>query len=216
MDKTQAQTALKQVLENSSKRNFKQTIDLIINLKGLDLKKQENKIDTYAQLHFPRGKKVKICGLVGPELQDSAKSNFDAIVNVDEFPKYNKNKIKLLAKNCSFFVAQATIMPKVATTFGKILGPRGKMPNPKAGCVVPPNANLQPLAEKLQKTLRIKIDSQPLFQTYVGMQDSPQDQVIDNIMTIYNAVIHALPNEHHNIKDVYLKLTMGVSIKITK
>ena len=210
MEKEKIQKTLKIIRDNSTKRNFKQTIDLIINLMGLDLKKQDNRVDTFAQLHYPRGKKIKICGLVGPELLESAKSNFDTVISVDDFSKYaDKKKLKKLAKEHTFFVAQANIMPKVATTFGRSLGPLGKMPNPKAGCVVPPNANLQPLVEKLQKTVKIKIETNPLFQTYVGQEDTPDNELIDNILAIYNTLMHSLPGEVHNIKNVYLKLTMG-------
>lgn len=215
MEKKQVQEALKVIKDNSTKRNFKQTIDLIINLKGLDLKKQDNKVDVYAQLHFDRGKRAKICGLVGPELLESAKNTFDTVITVDDFSKYqNKRAMKKLSKEHSFFVAQANVMPKVATTFGRVLGPHGKMPNPKAGCVVPPNANLAPLAEKLQKTVRIRIDTSPVFQTYVGVEDMEDDKIVDNVLTIYNTLLHSLPNEDHNIKSIYLKLTMGKAYRI--
>ena len=88
------------------------------------------------------------------------------------------------------------------------------MPNPKAGCVVPPNANLAALVERLKKTVRIKIDASPIYQVRVGIEDSKDDEIIDNIMTIYNTLVHALPNDVHNFKNAYLKTTMGVAYKI--
>ena len=215
MDKAQVQKTLKLVKENSPKRNFKQTVDFIINLKDIDLKRQDNRVDVFAQLHFNRGKKIKVCGLVGPEMLEQAKKTFDSAISVDEFSKYNNKKaIKKLASEFDFFVAQANIMPQVATVFGRALGPRGKMPNPKAGCVVPPNANLKPVYEKLQKTVKIKIETNPLLQTYVGKEDGDEAQVVDNILTIYNSLVHALPNDKHNIKDGYLKFSMGKPFKI--
>lgn len=215
MDKSKLQKAIKLVRENSNKRNFKQSIDLIINLKSIDLKKQDNRVDTYAQLHFEHGKKAKICGLVGPELLESAKSNFDTVISVADFSKHtDKKALKKLAKEHDFFVAQANVMPQVATSFGRSLGPRGKMPNPKAGCVVPPNANLQPLVEKLNKTIRIKIETNPIFQTGVGSEDMEDSHIIDNIMTIHTALAHALPSDVHNIRNVFIKLTMGKAIKV--
>jgi large subunit ribosomal protein L1 len=53
------------------------------------------------------------------------------------------------------------------------------MPNPKAGCVVPPNANLAPLVEKLKKTVRIKLDASPIYQTFVGTEDLEDEKIAD-------------------------------------
>ncbi|MBD3163589.1 50S ribosomal protein L1 [Candidatus Woesearchaeota archaeon] len=215
MDKTEVEKTLKLAKDSSNKRNFNQTVDLIINLKDIDLKKQDNRVNIFSQLHFDRGKRVKICGLLAPELMEQGREAFDNTISADDFPKYaEKKKIKKLARENDFFVAQANIMPKVAGAFGKTLGPRGKMPNPKAGCVVPPNANLKALAEKLQKTLNIRVDTSPVFQTFVGKEDTEENKVVDNVVTIYNALAHALPNDVHNIKDAYLKLTMGKPFKI--
>jgi large subunit ribosomal protein L1 len=214
MDKAQLQKALKYAKENSTKRNFKQSVDLIINLKDIDLKKQDNRVDVFSLLHFERGKKLKICGLVGPELKAQSEKAFDTTVVVDDFSKYKGKELKVLAKSHDFFVAQANIMPQVASAFGRVLGPRGKMPNPKAGCVVPPNANLDALSEKLQKTLRIKVETSPLFQATIGKEDTDDAQLVDNAMTIYNSLVHALPNDKHNVKDIYVKLTMGKAFKL--
>jgi large subunit ribosomal protein L1 len=215
MEKETIKNTLIALRESAPKRNFKQTIDLIINLKDLDLKKPDNKVDTFVQLHFDRGKKVKVCGLVAAELLASAKSNLDMFILSDDFQKYNdKKKLKKLAEEHSFFIAQANIMPQVASVFGKVLGSRGKMPNPKAGCVVPPNANLGPLVEKLRKTIRIKVDTAPLYQVAVGTEDSKDDEIADNVQVIYSAMMHALPNEIHNIKNAYLKFTMSKALKI--
>lgn len=215
MDKNEVIETLKRVKETSPKRNFKQSIDLIINLKGLVLKKQENQLDLFVPLHYSSGKKISICALIGPELESQAKDTFDEFILADDFVKYkDKKEIKKLARKHDFFVAQATIMPKVAATFGRVFGPVGKMPNPKIGCVVPPNANLKPLYGGLQKTQRLMTKNNPIIQCSVGKEDSNEEEVIDNVLTIYSSVLHALPNEKHNIKNVYLKLTMSKAVKV--
>ena len=218
MDKNEILETLQTVKNTSPKRNFKQSYDLIITFKGLDLKKTENQVDLFIQLPHPRGRKIKVCALVGPELKDPAKESCDFVVPSDEFDKYIKDKkiTKKLAQEYDFFIAQANIMPKVAAAFGRILGPKSKMPNPKAGCVVPPNANLKPLVEKLQSTARVAVKTGPLFQCRIGTEDSKDEDIADNIMIIYNSLVHALPNEHHNIKNIMLKKTMGPALKIGK
>lgn len=217
MEKKEILETLKLVKENSKKRNFKQSYDLIINLKDIDLKNPQHQVNLFVPLHYSRGKNVKVCALVGPELLSQAKSVCDDVIDVDNFKKYaNKKEAKKLANNFDFFIAQATIMPKVATIFGKVFGPRGKMPNPKAGCVVPPNANLKPLYEKLQKTIKINTKNDPIIQCSVGKEGMKEEEIADNILTIYNSLIHALPNEEQNIKSVYLKLTMDKAFKVGK
>ena len=215
MDKEQFQAALTKAKDISEKRNFKQSYDLIINLKGIDLKKQEHQIDTFITLPHSRGKKVKVCALVGPELAEQAKNICDFIILSDNFEKYkDKKEVKKIANSFDFFIAQANIMPKVATVFGRVFGPRGKMPNPKAGNVVAPNANLKPLYEKLQHTIRANTKTAPLIQCSIGIEDMNVSNVAENALTIYNSILHLLPNEKHNIKDIYVKLTMGKPVKI--
>jgi len=215
MEKEQIQAALSKAKDISEKRNFKQSYDLIINLRGIDLKKQEHQIDVFVTLPHSRGKKVKVCALVGPELEEHAKGIFDFTIMSDNFQKYkDKKDIKKVANGFDFFIAQANIMPKVATVFGRVFGPRGKMPNPKSGSVVPPNANLKPLYEKLQKTVRAINKTAPLIQCPIGTEDMDIKDVAENALTVYSSLLQVLPNEKHNIKDIYIKLTMGKPVKV--
>lgn len=215
MDKEQIQAAIAKAKDISGKRNFKQSFDLIINLKGLDVKKQEHQVDTFITLPHVRGKKVKVCALVAAELESQAKNVCDSAILSDNFEKYkDKKEIKKLANSFDFFIAQANIMPKVATAFGRVFGPRGKMPNPKSGAVVAPNANLKPLYEKFQRTVRATTKSAPLIQCAIGTEDMNQNDIAENALTVYSSLLQVLPNEKHNIKDIYIKLTMGKPVKV--
>ena len=203
-------------LKSSDKRNFKQTVDLIFNLKGLDLKKPEHQIEFFLEMHKFKGKKTKICALVGAELTDQAKSVMDGFVPQQDFEKYQNDKrlAKKLASDYDFFIGQATIMPKIATAFGRVLGPKGKMPNPKAGCIVPPNANLKVVYDKLQNTVKISGKKAPIMQTIVGNEESSAEDLEENIKYVYNNVVHHMPQGMNNIKSVYVKYTMGKPIRI--
>ncbi len=216
MDKKTILEAIKKIKDNSQKRNFKQTYDLIINLKNLNLKKPEEQVDTFAQLHFSKGKPVRLCALIGPELKDEASKNCKTVIDAADFDAYakDKKKVKKLAEEHDYFIAQATVMPKVAAAFGRVLGPRGKMPNPKVGCVVPPKTNLKVLAEKLQNTVRLSAKTTQLIHCVAGSEEMKDEEVADNVLTIYNHLIHSLPSEKQNIKSVFLKLTMGKPEKL--
>jgi large subunit ribosomal protein L1 len=207
---------LKELKEASPKRKFPQTYELIINLKDLDLKKPDQQVDFFANLHHSKGKPVKVAALVGPELIKQAKEECDSAFAVDEFDTVAKDKkvLKKIASEHDYFIAQATVMPKIATSFGRVLGPKGKMPNPKAGCVVPPNANLKPLYDKLQKTVRVTAKTAMMIQAPVATEAMKEEDIADNIKTLYDQIIHHLPAEKNNIRRVLLKLTMGKPIKL--
>ena len=211
MEKGTVLKALKELRESQKKRNFSQGVDLIINLKNLDLKKPENHIELYIPLAHGKGKKNKVCALVGPELRDDAEKVCDGCIAEKDFETQAKDnrKLKRLADEYEFFIAQANIMPKVATAFGRVFGPRRKMPNPKAGCIVPPKINLVPLVEKLQKTVKAVAKERPLIQVSVGNEAMDDEKITENAMAVYSQVYGRLPLEKNNIKSVYLKFTMG-------
>ncbi|PIN76179.1 50S ribosomal protein L1 [Candidatus Woesearchaeota archaeon CG10_big_fil_rev_8_21_14_0_10_37_12] len=217
MNKQQFTKAIKLVKENSPKRKFAQSIELIINLKGLNLKNPDEAIDLWTELPHQKGKPIKIAALVGPELEEQAKQNCDFYVLQDNFSQYagDKKKIKKLAAEYDFFIAQANLMADVAKTFGRYFGPRNKMPNPKAGCVVPPNANFAPLIEKLKKTVKVSAKTQPSIKLNIGTEQLADEQLAENATAIYNNVLHALPQETNNIRSVLIKLTMGSPVQIT-
>ncbi|MFH1473494.1 MAG: 50S ribosomal protein L1, partial [Candidatus Aenigmatarchaeota archaeon] len=119
MEKKDIEKALKELKENSSKRNFKQRLDLIIKLKEFDIKKVDNQLEFFVPLHFNLGKKIKVCALVGPELKDEAIKVCDKAITADEFEKFDKKAAKKLAQEYDIFIAQANIMAKVASVFGR-------------------------------------------------------------------------------------------------
>jgi len=197
------------------KRKFKQTYELIINLKGLNLKKPDEQVEFWMQLPKTTGKPKKIGAFVGPELLEQAKEACDVVISHDDFGNYtDKKTIKKLSKSCDYFIAQANLMADVAKTFGRYLGPHGKMPNPKAGCVVPPKANLKPLVEKLKNTIKVSAKIQPSIKTAAGNENMKEEDIAENMTAIYNNVLDKLPQEKHNIKNVLIKLTMSKPIKV--
>ena len=154
MNKEEIQKALEQ-LKAQPKRKFSQSYDLIINLKNLVIK--TSPVDFFVTLHYPKGKQVKVAAFVGTQLHDQAKQFCDLAISETDFAKYSdKKELKKLADSYDYFIAQANLMPKVAQAFGKVLGIKGKMPNPKLGCVVPPNANLEPLVKRLNLSVRMQ------------------------------------------------------------
>ena len=212
MDKTHVKTAIEE-LKKSSKRNFVQSYDLIINLKNIVTK--TNPVDLFIVLPYTKGTKAKIAAFVDQQLSAQAEKFCDAIIKETDFIKYSDKKLlRKLAEQYDYFIAQANLMPKVAATFGKVLGTRGKMPNPKLGCVVPPNANLEVLSKRLSTTVHVATKKGTNLQCTVGKQDQSDEEVAENILSVYHHVLKQVPNETQNIKNVLIKFSMSNPIKI--
>jgi len=212
MDNKQILDTLKLAREHSKKRNFSQSIDLIINLKGINIKKPEENINIFTILPHSRGKESKIGALIGKELISLTRSIVDMAIEHDEFPKFQQDpkKLKKVAKSIDYFIAQANLMPDVAKYFGKVLGPMGKMPNPKIGSIIPPTIpDLKPIVEKFKKTVRLQTKNEPVIKCAVATESMKDESIAENIMTIYNNVLHSLKDEKRNIKNVIIKFSMG-------
>jgi len=214
MNKDQVKKAIENLRNTSKKRKFDQSIDFIANLKELNIKKAEHNVDVFVVLHNTLSKNAKICAFVDKDLIEKAKI-FDKVVPLDEFQKYkDKKELKNLSRAYDTFLAQANIMAKVATTFGKVLGPKGKMPNPKAGHVLTREMDFEKIKDKIKSTIRLKTKNESIVKASIGKESMTDDQLIDNFMTTYNALVHALPKEENNVGAIYLKTTMGKPIKV--
>jgi len=189
-------------------RKFTQSIDLIIALKDFDIK-GNNKIEEYITLPVKTGEK-KVCALVGTELKSQAEKTCDKVIEEKKFPLWTSKKdCKNLAKEYDFFIAQANIMPLVAKTFGKYLGVHGKMPNPKAGQIVPPNAKLESIVPKIKNNTLLKAAKNPTINCKIGTEEFKNEDLAKNAVYIINHLIHKLPEGKGNIKKIIIKTTMG-------
>ena len=203
--KKELQNALDE-LRKSKERKFDQTVDLIINLQKFNLKKDS--VNLFVNVPH-KVKDKKIAGFL-----ESKNKNIDTITK-DEFKKYSdKKELKKLVKKYDFFISQGSLMPKVATTFGRALGPAGKMPSPQLGIIL--NADDKTIAElKMKVNNSIKIKSKEAsIKLAVGKQSMKDEEIIENIIAIYNSILKALPKDKENIKNIELKFSMTKPQKI--
>jgi len=204
--------AVKQAREQSKKKNFNQTIELIINLQDIDMKKPEAKIQETIELPHTPNKKVKVCVIATGELALKAKkAGAELVLSNAELESLatDKKRQKQLASTYDAFIAEAPLMPLVGRTLGATLGPRGKMPKP-----VPPNIDIKAQIEKLGQTVNLRIRNQPMLQCSIGTEDMKDEEIAENIMTIVRRVEGKLKRGLKNITTIYLKTTMGKPVKI--
>jgi large subunit ribosomal protein L1 len=199
--------AVKEAKEKSKPRNFTQSVDVIITIKDLDVKKPENRIDEEVLLPNGRGKEVKIAFIADGELALQAKkSGADLVINKPELEDIGKDRkeAKKIANQHDFFVAQADMMPQVGRFLGPVLGPRKKMPKP-----VPAAAKPDPIMERLKSTVKVRIKDQPVIQALVGSQDMKDELIASNIEAILGVLDQKLEKGRSQIKSMYIKTTMG-------
>ena len=187
-------------LRKNKERKFDQTVDLLINLQKFDARK--NQINLFITTPY-KIKDKKIGAFL-----ESKSSHIDTITK-EEFKKYSdKKEAKRLVKKYDFFISQSTLMPSVATTFGRVLGPSGKMPSPQLGIILNTDEKtIREIKEKINNSLKIKAKESSI-KIAVGKQSMKDNEIDENILTVYNAVLKNLPKEKDNIKNVELKFTM--------
>ncbi len=193
-------------IRKQEKRKFEQSVDLIVNLKGIDIKKDN--ITTIVSLPH-KIKDKKVCAFL------TKKHGAVTTITEPEFAKYkDKKELKNLVKDYDFFIASAPLMPKVATVFGKVLGPAGKMPSPQLGVLMQENDEaIKVLLEKISKSIKVRA-KEPSIKLTVGKESMDDGQIAQNIEAIYNGIINALPNKKENLKNVMIKTTMGKPLKV--
>src|SRR3990172_12796807 len=195
----------------SEKRNFKQSFDLSVNLKSIDLKKPENKIKTEVVLPNGLGKDVKI-GFVADTLIPQVKDLENVImIRKDQLEFYGKNKkeTKKLANQCYSFVAEAPLVPLVGKNLGQVFATRNKMPKP-----IPPTVNVKDLLDSASKTVRLAIKDSPVLHCVVGKEDMPDEKIAENIDAVIKTIVSVLPKGKEQVKNAYVKLTMGKPAKV--
>ncbi len=203
----QAITAAK---TQSPQRKFSQTWDLLINLRGLDLKKPENRMNTEFQLPEGRGKDVKVA-VIADSLAAAAKGVADFVIQKNDIETLarDKKQLKKIVNDHDWFLGEATVMAQVGKSLGAVLGPRGKIPKP-----IPPKTAIEPFVERARKTVRVVLKETPVIHTVIGSESMPDDKVAHNAEALYGFVRDKLPKGLNNIKSVYVKLTMGKPIKV--
>ena len=204
------QEKLNEAKEKSKPRKFAQTWDLIFNLRDMDLKKPENRLNLELLLPEGLGKDLKTV-VVTDSLYAEAKKHADLVITKDEIPKLGKDKKKLkqLAREYDWWFGEAPLMPTIGKVFGAILGTRGKMPKP-----VPPKIKLEGILMRAKKSVKIRLVTAPVIHIAVGNESMPDEKVVKNIEAALSFMEDHLPKGKNNIRNVIVKLTMGKPVKL--
>ncbi len=213
LDQKTILNAVKEAKEKSGKRKFNQSVELVLNLREIDMKSPEGKIQELVELpHSPLEKANKICVIASGELASKAKkTNVERVVEKAELESLagKKKDLRKISNDYDFFIAEAPLMPLVGKVLGPVLGPRGKMP-----VAVPPSADIAALITKHRKTIVLRMRAQPILLCRVGVESMKEEELTDNIQAVLRVLEGKLKRGTKNIKNLYIKTAMGTPVKI--
>ena len=204
--KKKLEEALSKALQDKGKRKFKQSVEMIINFRAIDFTKPENRLNVDVVLPAGRGKRNKVAVIGSDAIASEAKKVADKFIHVNEVPNIPAKDVKKLAKEY-FFLAEPRAIGIVAKHWGKVLGPRGKIPKPLVG-------ELKKAVESVRDLVRIQTKGKylPTVQALIGTEEMSVDKLLENAEAVLNEIKKKIPEG--NIKSIYFKLTMGKPVKV--
>ncbi|MDO9539734.1 MAG: 50S ribosomal protein L1 [Methanocalculus sp.] len=208
---TQILKAVSAAIEQAPERKFRESVDITVNLKNIDMAQPKNRIDATILLPESAGtKRIAVLGK-GDITSQAKESGVDLIIGPEEIERLGgaPREARLVACEYDFFLAETAVMPLVGRYLGPRLGPRGKMPMP-----IPPGQDIRPIVERLRGSIRIRTKDKMSFSTKVGTTEMSPDQLVENINAVLRRVESTLEQGSQNIRSVYVKTTMGPAVRL--
>ncbi|MFB6101117.1 MAG: 50S ribosomal protein L1 [Haloplanus sp.] len=203
--------AVSRALDEAPPRNFRETVDLAVNLRDLDLNDPSNRVDESVVLPAGTGQETQIVVFATGETALRAEEVADDVLGPDELEDLgdDDDAAKDLADETDFFVAEASMMQDIGRYLGTVLGPRGKMPTP-----LQPDDDVVETVNRMKNTVQLRSRDRRTFHTRVGAEDMSADEIADNIDVIVRRLEAALEKGPLNIDSIYVKTTMGPSVEV--
>ena len=183
---TEAQLAevITKAKESTKKRKFKQSLELIINFKDIDVKKgfAINEVVQLPKTSSP----ATVCVIATGDMSQKAKAaKADSVIGNDELTKYeaNKRESRKFINKYDFFLADTKIMPTVGKALGQLLGPRGKMPTP-----VPFNAPIDAFLARYRTSIKVRTRASLSIACKIGDESMEDSDLATNAFTVINAI----------------------------
>lgn len=203
MDYELLKNKIEEAIKTKEKRKFKQSLELIIVLKDVDVKEIKNNISIITLPYFNDSKVVVFSEIKRSDINAESIS-LKEIENISQ----NKRLAKKFARSFDFSLAETKLIPVIGKLLGKFLAPLGKMPIP-----ITDEKKLNENIEKLKKSRKINL-KQNQIQVKIGKEDMKLEELFENAKSAINQIVSVLPNGEKNIKKIYVKLTMSKPIRV--
>ena len=199
----------KDAKSTDKERKFKQSLELIMVFKDIEVKKGFAFNET---VQLPKtDSPASVCVMASGDMGLKAKNaKADRVIDADELNKLgaNKRESRKLINKFDFFLSDTKLMPAVGKSLGQLLGPRGKMPTP-----VPFNAPIDSFLSRFRTSIRIRVKNSLSAACKIGDESMEDSDLLANAHAVINAVEKKLPNGDKNIKKIMVKTTMGKLVK---
>ncbi len=188
--------------------NFDESVDLDIRL-GVDPRKANQMVRGVVTLPHGTGKTVRVLVLCTPDKEDEAKAAGADYVGLDEYIE----KIKGGWTDIDVVITMPSVMPKIGP-LGKVLGPRGLMPNPKAGTVT---MDIEKAVKDIKAgKIDFKVDKYGIVHSPIGKVSFEKNQLADNAKELIQTIIKLKPASAKGtyMRSLYMSSTMSPSVKV--
>ena len=200
---------IKEAKAADKERKFKQSIELIMVFKDIDVKKGFSINET---IQLPKtNSPAAICVMASGDMGLKAKNaKADRVIDNDELTRIgaNKRESRKLINSFDFFLADTKLMPVVGKVLGQLLGPRGKMPTP-----VPFNAPIDSFLERFRSSVRVRVKNSLSMACKIGDESMEDAELASNAHAVLSGIEKKLPNGDKNIRKILIKTTMGKLVK---
>ena len=198
------------VLKTISYTKFDSSVDIDVRL-GVDPRKADQMVRGVVTLPHGTGKEVRVLVLCTPDKEEEAKAAGADYVGLDEYIK----KIEQGWTDIDVIITMPSVMAKVGK-LGKVLGPRGLMPNPKSGTVTPDVAKA--VKEVKAGKIDFKVDKTGIIHTSVGKVSFGTEQLTQNAQEVINTLLRLKPSSAKGtyVKSIHLSSTMSPGVNIDK
>jgi len=200
---------IKEAKATDKERKFKQSIELIMVFKDIDVKKGFSINET---IQLPKtNSPAAICVMASGDMGLKAKkAKADKVIDNDELTRLaaNKRESRKLINSFDFFLADTKLMPVVGKVLGQLLGPRGKMPTP-----VPFNAPIDSFLERFRSSVRVRVKNSLSMSCKIGDESMEDAELASNAHAVLSGIEKKLPNGDKNIRKILIKTSMGKLVK---
>jgi len=196
------------LIKSFSKLKFDSSIDIAVNL-SVDPKKADQNVRGVVSLPNGTGKDVKVLAIVTPDKEEEAKKAGADMVGLDDYIK----KIKDGWTDVDVIITMPSVMGKLGP-LGKVLGPRGLMPNPKTGTVT---MNVGKAVEEVKAgKIDFKVDKNGIVHVSIGKASFDSDKIYQNAKEVIDHIVKIKPSSSKGnyLKSISMSSTMSPGIKV--